>query len=143
MVFDVFQCVANSICYNLFVCYVCFRIVASIVTWAERISWVELMHCALRDDQDAQKKMATWMCDHFPMLKQSELAFMSFPDVLKRNKDYFNHIPRKLMSPSLVAFLEKMLNYLSAGVVLGVSCWACHGLYWLVCGHSGHFGGRF
>ena len=102
------------------------RFIEALLWWCDRIAWVELVHITLRGDQASQSQHAAWMSQCFENYSQSELASMSYPSALRICKEYFAHLPRKLMKPSLSAYLNRMLNYLTEGVVLGVSLLAEH-----------------
>ena len=84
------------------------------------MDWVDLTHAALRDDRDGQMQLADSMQQKYPHLEQRNLQSMSFIDALKIAKANFHSIPKKSMRPSLVAYMERTLNYLSPGVVVGV-----------------------
>lgn len=91
------------------------------MVWGERVALVELLHCTVRYDAKGQEEIAEWLCANFPHLEHLNLHSISYLVALKTAKAHFQNIPRKLMRPSLVKFMAKYLDYLSPGVVLGVS----------------------
>ena len=96
------------------------RLVQNIGQWVLRVDYACLTHCALRGDRDGQQKLAAEMKGMFPDIADSNLEAMGYLDCLKIAKSHFANIPRKGMRPSLAGFLDRMLNYLSPGVVIGV-----------------------
>ena len=96
------------------------RILEMISEWVERASWVYLMHFALRGEVKKQQKLAAEMADSFPHLDEAEMTSMGFTDLLRRCKNTYLNVPRKHMSPSLIRFLDRNVNYLTPGVIVGL-----------------------
>lgn len=97
------------------------RHVDLIQTWVERAYWIDLVHAALRGDRQQQSELAEEMALKCIHLNKDELEHISYTDALRRCKAVYMNVPRKNMSPSLLRYLELKLNYLTPGVVLGVS----------------------
>ena len=92
-----------------------------VAVWAERISWVELTHFALRSDSQSQQQLALWMADQFPdTCTGRELGTLQYIELVKTVRSVFCSLPRKTLGHSLDAFMERMVNYLTPGIVLGV-----------------------
>ena len=96
------------------------RLLDAISSWVERSIWVDLTHATLRADVDAQAELCEWTLQHFPHMDEHRMQNVTYVDALKKSKDAFHCLPRKYMRPSLTSYLQRMLNYLSPGVVLGV-----------------------
>ena len=85
-----------------------------VAVWAERISWVELTHFALRSDSQSQQQLALWMADQFPdTCTGRELGTLQYIELVKTVRSVFCSLPRKTMGHSLDAFMERMVNYLT------------------------------
>ena len=97
------------------------RLLDLIVQWCERIDWATLVHLALQAANEKQTVHAADMARKYPHLNEQQLADMGFPEALQRAKAFFLNVPRKLMRPSLTLWLDRMLSYLSTGVVIGLA----------------------
>lgn len=99
----------------------CFlRLLDCISLWTERACYVEMVHCTLRGDTAGHTELSQWMCARFQHLELRKLTEMDYVTALSTAKSSFQHIPRKLLRPALEVFLQRTLNYLSPGVVIGV-----------------------
>lgn len=90
------------------------------MAWVERIEWVNLVHISLKGNEEQQQRQAERMSSWFDHLEYDRVAKIAFPEAVRHAKSFFTNVPKKTMRPSLVSFMERTLNYLSAGVVLGV-----------------------
>lgn len=91
------------------------------MVWVERICFIDLVHQTLQDDLEAQRETAAWMVKRFPHLENRQLHKITYVDAVAVAKGFFANIPRKLMRESLLRYLSRTLNYLSAGVVMGIA----------------------
>lgn len=89
--------------------------------WVERIQWVNLCHAILRGKESEREEVVRSMIRDYPHVSAYNLMAMDFPSALKVAKGFFQNIPYKIQNRSLRMFLECKLNYLSAGVVQGLS----------------------
>ncbi len=96
------------------------RLVGLIEGWTEKALWIDLVHIALRGDSKQQEVLANSMAEKFSHLEASDLATITYVDALRRCKGFFLNVAHKTMSPQLVNFLDRTLNYLTPGVVLGI-----------------------
>ena len=81
---------------------------------------MNLTHLALRGDMKGQGELAESMRARFTSCSVYNLENMSYVDALKTAKAKLQHIPRKSMTPALSSYLDRYINYLSPGVVIGV-----------------------
>ena len=88
--------------------------------WTEKALWIDLVHVTLRGDVKQQIALADSMAGKFTHLEAADLANITYADALRRCKGFFLNVPRKTMSPQLLNFLDRNLNYLTPGVVLGI-----------------------
>ena len=93
----------------------------ALLHWTERIEWVYLCHTILRGKASEREEVVKAMVRDYPHLSTYNLLEMDFPSALKMTKCFFQNIPRKIQNQSFATFLETKLNYLSAGVVQGLS----------------------
>lgn len=97
------------------------RLVDCLLQWTERIDWVELCHLLLRGKTDDHAEHVASVLQYYPHLSHLQLPSLEFPAALKMTKGLFQNIPRKIFNKTLYNFLECRLNYLSVGVVAGLS----------------------